>query len=455
MGSESMSEPVEDYRDEELEQHMGSKKLQLSRKLTIFPTPILKLAASLAHLDLSNNALLSTLPNSISELTSLKIAFFSNCSFKTFPAALSRCPSLEMVAFKSNGMTTIPEDALPPKLRWLILTQNNIDKLPDSIGSCTNLTKCMLAGNDLIDLPSSMQDCRNLTLLRLARNNITTLPPWLVKMPSLSFLGLAGNPCCDSSSTAKIQSPLPSVPWNSLEVGALLGEGASGIISQAEWRAHPADDPSHVAVKIFKGTLTSDGSPADELAATIAAGKHPNLVSPLGLITSAPSPCGGLVMELIPAHYDNLGGPPTLLSCVRDSFPEGTNLSIRVIVQILKGIAAASLHLHARAIMHGDLYAHNILNDSFGHALLGDFGAASVYANMGRSTAKALEQLEMRAFGYLIEDLLGLVTFDAAMIGEKEWSTVQELGELKERCIVSFVAARPLFAEVCEFLSAL
>lgn len=436
------------FDDEELEQHIGSTKLQLARNLKSFPVSILKLAPTLTHLDLSNNPQLSTLPDSISQLTNLKIAFFSNCAFKTFPAALSQCPSLEMIAFKSNGMTTIPEGALPPKLRWLILTHNNIDKLPDSIGSCTNLTKCMLAGNALTDLPSSMKACRNLTLLRLARNNISTLPSWISTMPSLSFLAIAGNPCCPSAPISSI--PLPSVPWASLQIGDLLGEGASGVISQAEWQTHPTT--LHVAVKIFKGDLTSDGSPADELAATIAAGRHINLVSPLGLITSAPSPSGGLVMELIPPHFSNLGGPPTLQSCVRDSFPPNTNMRVKVVLRILKGVAAAAEHLHARGIMHGDLYAHNILNDPLGHALLGDFGAASVYAGMDQKAVRAMEQMEVKAFGYLIEDLLSLVAFDAAMVGEKEWGVVQELLQLKDMCVVNVVAARPLFSQVCDAL---
>lgn len=127
-------------------------------------------------------------------------------------------------------------------------------------------------------------------------------------------------------------------------------------------------------------------------------------------------------------------------------------MRVKVVLRILKGVAAAAEHLHARGIMHGDLYAHNILNDPLGHALLGDFGAASVYAGMDQKAVRAMEQMEVKAFGYLIEDLLSLVAFDAAMVGEKEWGVVQELLQLKDMCVVNVVAARPLFSQVCDAL---
>jgi hypothetical protein len=56
--------------------------------------------------------------------------------------------------------------------------------------------------------------------------------------------------------------------------------------------------------------------------------------------------------------------------------------------------------------MHGDLYAHNILHGGQGQALMGDFGAASFYATGDQTLADALQRLEVRAFGCLLEELL-------------------------------------------------
>ncbi len=48
-------------------------------------------------------------------------------------------------------------------------------------------------------------------------------------------------------------------------------------------------------------------------------------------------------------------------------------------LRILRDTAAAVVHLHQRGILHGDLYAYNLLVNPAGHTLLGDFGAASFF----------------------------------------------------------------------------
>jgi len=77
-----------------------------------------------------------------------------------------------MVAFKANHLTSIHPDALQPQLRWLILTDNNLTKLPDTIGRCTRLQKFMLSGNQLTELPDSIANCTNLELIRLSCNQL-------------------------------------------------------------------------------------------------------------------------------------------------------------------------------------------------------------------------------------------------------------------------------------------
>jgi tRNA A-37 threonylcarbamoyl transferase component Bud32 len=68
---------------------------------------------------------------------------------------------------------------------------------------------------------------------------------------------------------------------------------------------------------------------------------------------------------------------------------------------------------YLKGIMHGDLYAHNILCSADGTPLLTDFGAASfvkgrVGAGLHSSVrADLLEKLEVSAFGCLVDDMLG------------------------------------------------
>ncbi|XMA18745.1 hypothetical protein WAI453_011536 [Rhynchosporium graminicola] len=432
-------------------QYRGAKRLKLSCDLSAFPREILTLFDTLEILDLSNNPL-SSLPKDILRLHKLKIAFFSDCKFTVFPKELAQCRSLEMIAFKGNHMTTIPEGAFPRKLRWLILTNNAIGKLPKSLGQCHRLQKCMLAGNQLSALPAEMATCRKLGLLRLSANRLTELPQWLFEMPELSFLSFAGNPCAPNAEDNPI---LDDIAWSDLSVSDILGEGASGIISKGIWKT-PTEAKS-VAIKLFKGEVTSDGSPVDEMNACIVAGQHANLIDPIGKIHGHPDK-RGLVLQLIPLHYTNLGLPPTLDTCTRDSFHPETVFSVEKCKSILLGIAAAATHLHESGISHGDLYAHNILIDKSGHALLGDFGAATIYSKE-HDHAEMLERIEVFAFGHLVEDLLGLVERrvddEGGLLGEKDAFVIEGLNLLHWKCTAPIVRERPSFADVVEELEAL
>ena len=153
----------------------GSKRLKLSCGLTQFPSEIFALADSLEILDLSNNHL-TALPDELERLKRLKIVFFTNNDFEEIPEVLSQCRSIKMVSFKSNQVSTVSEHALPPSIRWLILTNNKIEKLPASFGIMSQLQKLMLAGNRLQSLPQEMAECLNLELIRLSANQLQELP---------------------------------------------------------------------------------------------------------------------------------------------------------------------------------------------------------------------------------------------------------------------------------------
>ena len=71
---------------------------------------------------------------------------------------------------------------------------------------------------------------------------------------------------------------------------------------------------------------------------------------------------------------------------------------MELVARILLSVAEAAAHLHSLGISHGDLYAHNTLFNSDGHALLGDFGAATCYTLM-QTRKDLIERLEVRAFG--------------------------------------------------------
>lgn len=419
----------------------GTKTLKLSCELKIFPKEIFDLADTLEILDLSGNHL-SQLPKNFSDLKKIKIAFFSDNDFTEFPEVLSQCQNLTMIGFKSNKISYIPENVFPINLQWLILTNNCIESIPKSIGNCLQLQKVALAGNKLKELPEEMVNCKKLELLRISANQFSQFPEWLLSLPRLSWLAYSGNPCCK---TIKITNELLSVSWNELTIQEQLGEGASGIISKAHWKNETIS--KHVAVKVFKGDVTSDGFPEDEMSACMATGYHKNLVSVLGKIQKHPAQKLGLVLELIPPAFKNLGGPPNFDTCTRDTFKSGTNFSLDTILTIAKSIADAANHLHLKGILHGDLYAHNTLIDDDAQTIFGDFGAATAYDTSDKNAIK-IERLDVRAFGCLLEDLLNN-NF------EKDNSLKNVLLQLKNDCIQDDILNRPGFEEICNCLNSI
>jgi hypothetical protein len=424
----------------------GIKRLDLSCGLTEFPEEIFELADSLEILNLSGNQL-SSLPDDLGRLHKLRVLFCSDNQFTEIPASLGQCRQLSMVGFKANKIQSLPAAALTPALRWLILTDNELRTLPDELGHCQHLQKLMLAGNHLTSLPATMAACTQLELLRIADNEFQELPAWLLTLPRLSWLAYAGNPFCDTLEAAILaEYPISSIDWRELTVQQQLGEGASGVIYKARWQ-RPDEAPQDVAVKLFKGAVTSDGLPHSEMAACISAGAHPNLIAVEGKIAQHPQQAEGLVLELIDPAYSNLAGPPSFTTCTRDVYTEGTTFTPQAALRLAYGIAAAAQHLHARGILHGDLYAHNILSHPDGTSLLGDFGAACFFDVHAPEVAYALQRLEVRAFGCLLEELLER----APALGAAE----ARLLALQQRCVATQPETRPLFAEIQQELAQL
>lgn len=423
----------------------GSSRLDLSCGLTHFPVEIYDLADTLEILNLSGNAL-SNLPDDLPRLHKLRVIFCSDNQFTGVPEVLGECTNLEMAGFKANQIRHLPAASLPVALRWLILTDNRLNSLPAELGHCTRLQKLMLAGNQLRSLPDEMAACQKLELLRISANLFESLPEWLLSLPRLAWLAFAANPFSDVAEVAAVAKQfITPVHWHGLEMQHKLGEGASGIIHQADWRHAPAGATA-VAVKLFKGKVTSDGLPCSEKAACIAAGVHPNIISVVGKISGHPDGTKGLVMPLIDASFKNLAGPPSLESCTRDIYAADTNFSLDTALSMAHGIAAAAEHLHDMGILHGDLYAHNMLWNEQGECLLGDFGAASFISDQHQ--ALALQRIEVRAFGCFLEELLERVPPESR-------SSIDALWELQRRCGQTEVEARPLFAEIRKTLEGL
>jgi hypothetical protein len=416
----------------------GARELRLPG-LSEFPREIFDLADTLEILDLGAGGF-TALPDDMGRLHRLRALFCSGNAFERLPEALGDCASLNQIGFRGSGLREIPGESLPPMLRWLILTDNQIESLPIELGQRPQLQKLMLAGNRLRDLPGSLNNATSLELLRLSCNRFETLPAWLVDLPKLAWISWAGNPLERGLTTTNA----PLVPWADLNIGERLGEGTSGHVHRAIWTKEDAGEGQPVALKLFKGALTSDGLPEREIAACLAAGEHPNLTSAFGRLTGHPEGADALLMPLLPSHWRALAGPPSLASCSRDIYPPELRLDPEAALHIARGVAAAAAHLHRRGILHGDLYAHNALWDgAAGDVVLSDFGAACVLPE-GQDGC-AWRRIEVRAWGLLLGELLDRCSQDPV--------DVAKLRELERACVQTLPSARPLMDEIVAMLS--
>jgi hypothetical protein len=414
----------------------GTRRLDLSCGLRTLPPEVLDLADTLEVLNLSGNQL-SSLPPELPRLKKLKVIFCSDNPFTQLPEVLGDCETLQVVGFKACRIADVPGAALPPTLRWLILTDNAVSSLPAELGKRPALQKLMLAGNRLAGLPCGLADAQGLELVRLAANHFTELPGWLTELPRLSWLALAGNPL---GWHRPLSVALPALSWQQLRLDGLLGEGASGHI----YKVYRRGSKEVSALKLFKGAVTSDGLPEHELAACLAAGQHPALCTPTGELVAHPDGMRGLLLPLIPVNYINLAGPPSLDSCTRDVYPSNLRIPLPCLLRVAQCMGGAVAHLHAQGVMHGDLYAHNILwNPVNGDALLSDFGAATLLPIDQSALANALKALEVRAFGCLLEELVTHVHADG-----RHAPAVSGLEAVAQACLHPDPARRPDMAAV-------
>jgi len=344
---------------------------------------------------------------------------------------LAGCTSIRL----SCGLTEFPKELfdLADSLELLDLSGNQLSALPNDFGRFTKLKIAFFSDNLFTEYPEVLADCPLLEMIGFKANQIELLPHWLMTLPKLSWLAYSDNPCSEGQQS---NQALKEISWNDLELKEQLGEGASGIISKAILKSQQKE----IAVKVFKGEVTSDGLPLSEMNACALAGNHDSLVSLLGKIIDHPQQKEGLVFELIPNTFRNLGKPPSFISCTRDVFDKGTQFSKKEIFSTLLNTASVLEQLHSKGIMHGDFYAHNLMIDADANILLGDFGAATLY-DLSSSNALLHEQIDVRAFGCLIDDLL------VNSFGMDE-QTLNHFNDLKTSCFNEVVSNRPTFKEI-------
>ncbi|MCB0531778.1 MAG: leucine-rich repeat domain-containing protein [Saprospiraceae bacterium] len=117
---------------------------------------------------------------------------------------------IEAVDFRSKKLDRLPETiGHSTKISRLLLSYNKLTSLPEQIGELKNLTFLYLSDNQLTSLPEQIGELKNLTTLVLWYNQLTSLPVQISELKNLTTLGLQGNPIPEPEKE-KIRQLLPN-----------------------------------------------------------------------------------------------------------------------------------------------------------------------------------------------------------------------------------------------------
>lgn len=148
---------------------------------------------SLRVLGLSENKLKS-FPDSFQQLSILKVLILDYNDFETLPSLITDLTMLQELYLRYNKLYNLPDPIKNLKtLRRLDVDNNKITVIsPESIENLVSLKDLRLSNNQLANLPESIGHLKSLELLRLNNNPLANLPKTIVNLKSLKFLYLKG-----------------------------------------------------------------------------------------------------------------------------------------------------------------------------------------------------------------------------------------------------------------------
>ncbi|NXF63542.1 LRC40 protein, partial [Ciccaba nigrolineata] len=175
-------------------QLVNLEELDLSNNhLTDIPTSF-ALLINLVRLNLACNQLRS-LPADISAMKSLRQLDCSKNYLETVPSKLATMASLEQLYLRKNKLRSLPEFPSCKLLKELHAGENQIEILnAENLKHLNSLSVLELRDNKIKSVPDEITLLQKLERLDLANNDISRLPYTLGNLPQLKFLALEGNP---------------------------------------------------------------------------------------------------------------------------------------------------------------------------------------------------------------------------------------------------------------------
>ena len=137
---------------------------------------------------------LSTLPESIGQLTEVRELWISRNKLSSMPKAIGQLRQLKKIMAFSNGFEALPEALRPlTQLDAIYMGDCRLATLPDWLGELRSLKSLVVTGNHLTTLPASIGELQQLEEINAEDNQLASLPESLQRLPKLKELYLHGN----------------------------------------------------------------------------------------------------------------------------------------------------------------------------------------------------------------------------------------------------------------------
>ncbi|XP_073693063.1 malignant fibrous histiocytoma-amplified sequence 1 homolog [Garra rufa] len=163
------------------------------KKLKTLPSELLQRGGEAVKVDLQRNRLKQI--TGITQLKNLTELNLCRNEFTDFPVDIRGLRQLEKLYINQNNIKTIPENVFPSleKLKFLKLSTNRLENLPQDMNRCQYLNYLNLSNNCLKNL-DPLVGLKHLKELYVERNQLAELPDLLFQNSSLNLFKANGNP---------------------------------------------------------------------------------------------------------------------------------------------------------------------------------------------------------------------------------------------------------------------
>jgi Leucine-rich repeat (LRR) protein len=136
--------------------------------------------------------------DALCSLSQLQTLLLDNNSLTSLPESLGSLTLLKRLSVTHNALVELPASVCRlSSLQLLDVSSNKLQSLPLELGSCSALEELVLNQNCVAAIPVSLANCQGLKVLACDDNRISCagIPPPLLRAPSLHTLSLHNNRC--------------------------------------------------------------------------------------------------------------------------------------------------------------------------------------------------------------------------------------------------------------------